>query len=75
MDGRESQKKYKDGKLVSAVGWTKNGEKCLETNVSDGNGTVSYISQEGRKSRFIYSEGMLVESDWLRQIKGKWRNY
>ena len=58
------EKKYKDGKLVSAVGWTGNGEKCPETNVSDGNGTVSRIYREDdRKIRFIYSEGMLVKND------------
>ena len=31
---------YKDGNLVTAVGWKPNGEKCPVTNVEDGNGVV-----------------------------------
>ncbi len=35
---KRSEDIYKDGKLLTAIGWKPNGEKCPHTNVVDGNG-------------------------------------
>ena len=44
---RESVKKYKDGKLMFAVSWKPDGEKCPDTNVKDGNGILVAYDKEG----------------------------
>lgn len=44
---RESVKNYKDGKLMFAVSWKPDGEKCPDTNVKDGNGILVAYDKEG----------------------------
>ena len=47
---RASVKNYKDGKLMFAVSWKPDGERCPETNVKDGNGVVVSYDNEGNES-------------------------
>ena len=42
---------HKDGKLMSAVGWKPNGEKCPVTNLKDGTGVVVWYREDGTVSR------------------------
>ena len=53
---------YEDGKLMSAVHWKLNGEKCPVTNVKDGNGVVVQYNEDGMESlRLTYKDGELVK--------------
>ena len=53
---------WKDGKLMSAVGWKPNGEKCPVTNVKDGNGVVVSYKRDGTELfRSSYKDGEEVE--------------
>jgi hypothetical protein len=58
---RESVKNYKDGKLMFAVSWKPDGEKCPETNVVDGNGVVVSYDKEGMEHhRRSFKDGIEV---------------
>ena len=46
---KKEESSFKDGKLMSAVRWKPNGEKCPVTNVEDGNGVVVYYRKDGTK--------------------------
>jgi antitoxin component YwqK of YwqJK toxin-antitoxin module len=35
---------YKNGKVMTSVGWKPNGEKCPVTNLKDGNGVKAYYT-------------------------------
>ena len=53
---------YKDGKLISAVSWKPNGEKCPVTNVKDGDGIWVLYNEDGTEvGRQTYKYGNLVE--------------
>ena len=54
--------KMKDGKLMSAVVWKPNGEKCPVTNLKDGNGVgVYYHSRTGSEERrWTYEDGKIA---------------
>ncbi len=54
---------YKDGKLMTAVAWKPNGERCPVTRVVDGNGVwVWYHESDGTKAlRVTYKDGVKVE--------------
>ena len=62
-NGQKSQEEnYKDYKLMSAVGWKPNGEKCPVTNVKDGNGVWVWYKEDGTESfRKTYKNGEIVE--------------
>ena len=58
---RASVKNYKDGKLMFAVSWKPDGERCPETNVKDGNGVVVSYDKEGNEShRLSFKDGVEV---------------
>ena len=51
---------YQDGRLMSVVVWKPNGDKCLKTNLKNGNGDVGYYyesGQEGPLSPKEYRDG------------------
>jgi len=49
---------YKDGKLITAVAWKPNGEKCPVTNVVNGNGVLVRYNDDGMEDRrFFYQNG------------------
>ncbi|MBI68428.1 MAG: hypothetical protein CMJ38_00090 [Phycisphaerae bacterium] len=51
------EKIYKEGKLMSAVVWKPNGEKCPVTNVVNGNGVWARYNEDGtEKSRDTYKD-------------------
>ena len=53
---------YKDGKLVTAVAWKPNGEKCPVTNVVNGNGVWVWYNDDGTESfRTTYKDGVKVD--------------
>ena len=59
---KRQEESYKDRKLMSAVGWKPNGEKCPMTNVKDGNGLWVWYKEDGTESfRKTYKNGELVE--------------
>ena len=52
---------FKDGKLISAVAWKPNGEKCSVTNVKDGNGVAVMYNEDGTEGgRAILKDGEMV---------------
>ena len=52
---------YKDGKLVTAVSWKPNGDKCPVTNVVNGNGVWAWYNPDGTEGvRFTYKDGEVV---------------
>ena len=58
---RESVKNYKDGKLMFAVSWKPDGEKCPDTNVKDGNGILVAYDKEGMEdTRRSFRNGVEV---------------
>ena len=58
---RESVKNYKDDKLMAAVSWKPDGEKCPDTNVKDGNGILVVYDKEGvENTRWIFKDGVEV---------------
>ena len=64
-DGNEDRKAiekiYKGGLLISAKSWKPNGEKCPETNISDGSGIVVDYRWEGtRWFRLSYKNGLPI---------------
>ena len=59
---KRQEENYKDYKLMSAVGWKPNGDKCPETNVKDGNGLWVWYKEDGTESfRKTYKNGKIVE--------------
>tara|TARA_B100001964_G_scaffold195917_1_gene220210 strand:- start:332 stop:1225 length:894 start_codon:yes stop_codon:yes gene_type:complete len=49
---------YRDDKLMTAIAWKPNGEKCPVTNVVDGNGVVVWYSKDGTEAlRMTYKDG------------------
>ena len=57
-----SKATWKDGKLITAVGWKPNGEKCPHTNVVDGNGVRVWYGPHGVElCRRTYKDGVKVE--------------
>ena len=61
-DGQKAQElNHKDGKVVSAVAWKPNGEKCPVTNVKDGNGVLVWYKDDAtEKTRLTYKDGERV---------------
>jgi antitoxin component YwqK of YwqJK toxin-antitoxin module len=61
-NGQKKEKiTYKDGKLVTAVSWKPNGDKCPVTNVVDGNGVWVWYNPDGTESgRNTYKDGEVV---------------
>ena len=60
-----AERNHKDGKLMSAVSWKPNGEKCLHTNVKGGNGVcVEYRPDGTEKSRSNFRGGEEVSLWW-----------
>ena len=67
---KEEEANWKDGKLMSAVRWKPNGEKCPVTNVKDGNGVVVQYNEdtdlirmglrEVEFARFTYKDGRRI---------------
>jgi hypothetical protein len=58
---RESVKKYKDDKLMSAVSWKPDGEKCPDTNLKAGNGILVVYDKEGTENtRQRFKDGVEV---------------
>ena len=45
--GRKCVFLYKDGKLLEAEVWMEGGQKCTETNLINGNGTVRFFDEDG----------------------------
>ena len=59
---KEEEAIYRDGKLMSAVAWKPNGEKCPVTNVKDGNGVWVRYNEDGTElGRFTYKDGKRVD--------------
>ena len=53
---------YKDGKLVTIVVWKPNGEKCLHTNIVNGNGVRTWYNDDGTDDfRVTIMDGVLVK--------------
>jgi antitoxin component YwqK of YwqJK toxin-antitoxin module len=53
---------FKDGKLISAVAWKPNGEKCPVTNVVNGNGVAVMYNPDGtEKGRMTHKDGEPVK--------------
>ena len=44
---KKSEMTWKDGKLVTAVAWKRNGNKCPHSNVVDGNGVYVDYNEDG----------------------------
>ncbi len=52
---------YKDGKIMTAIGWKPNGEKCPVTNVVDGNGVWVWYNDDGTEGgRTTFKDGESV---------------
>ena len=59
---RESVKKYKDDKLMSAVSWKPDGEKCPDTNLKAGNGILVVYNKDGMENaRWRFKDGVEVD--------------
>ena len=50
---------YKDSKIVTAVAWKFNGERCPVTNVVNGNGVVVKYYRYGVLARNAYKDGFI----------------
>ena len=58
----KSLSEYAYGKLISAVVWKPDGEKCPVTKFKDGNGVVVEYNEDGtEKNRYTYRDGEPVE--------------
>ena len=44
---KKSEMTWKDGKLVTAVAWKRNGEQCPHSNVVNGNGVYVDYNEDG----------------------------
>ena len=55
---------YKDDKIMSAVAWKPNGDKCPVTNVKGGNGVLVLYFEDGTEdSRYTYKDGERVKTN------------
>ena len=61
-DGTQRERTtWKDGKLMTAIVWKPDGEKCPATNVLKGHGIFVVYNKDGsQKKRFTYRDGELV---------------
>ena len=51
----------KSGRLISAIAWKPNGEKCPFTRVNEGDGVLVGYNEDGTESeRITYKEGEQV---------------
>ena len=58
---KQAQGTYKRDKLMTAVAWKPNGEKCPETNLVDGNGILVGYGKDGTEDwRVTYKDGEKV---------------
>ena len=58
---RESVKRFKNGKLISALSWKPDGVKCPVTKVEEGNGIVVVYTKEGtERERRSFKDGVEV---------------
>ena len=58
---KQSEYTWEKGKLMTAVTWKPNGEKCPVTKVVNGNGVVVRYYDDGTESgRQIYKDGEVV---------------
>ena len=69
-DGTQRERTmWNNGKLMTAVAWKPDGEKCPSTKVMKGNGIVVRYNKDGsEEKRFTYQDGELVS---LTQIEEK----
>jgi antitoxin component YwqK of YwqJK toxin-antitoxin module len=61
---KEREGHWKNGKVISLEAWKPNGEKCLLTNVKDGNGLSAYyddIQSWPEIACYIWMDGEVVE--------------
>ncbi len=59
---KKCESNWKDGKVMSAVVWKPNGQKCPVTNIDkDGNGVIVWYNDDGTEERFTYKDGKFVE--------------
>ena len=49
VQDRSNESIYKDGKLLTEIGWQPNGERCPFTNVLNGSGTLVLWHENGQK--------------------------
>jgi antitoxin component YwqK of YwqJK toxin-antitoxin module len=68
---KRRERTYKDGKLINAVVWKPNGEKCPQTDVVNGNGVVVYYKEDGTESRRVtYKDGVMrAEEERTRTVE------
>ena len=58
---KQREMNFKVGRLMSVEVWKPNGEKCLVTNVKDGNGVMVWYKEDGTEDfRFIFKDGERV---------------
>ena len=62
--GRKYVFLYKDGKLLEAEVWIEGGQKCTETNLINGNGTVRFFDEMVQSSSIIKTEKITCEFDY-----------
>jgi antitoxin component YwqK of YwqJK toxin-antitoxin module len=61
---KSSEETHKDGKLITAVAWKPNGEKCPVTNVKNGNGVFVQYWKDGTEGlRSTFKDGEVVDED------------
>jgi antitoxin component YwqK of YwqJK toxin-antitoxin module len=59
---KEGERGWQDGKLMEAVHWQPNGEKCPETNLNNGNGVVVWYNEDGTEGgRSLFKDGERVD--------------
>ena len=59
---KRSERTHKDNKLVTAVAWRLNGEKCPVTNVVNGNGGWVWYNDKGQvHRRWTFKDGKRVK--------------
>ena len=55
---KRHEETYKDGRLITAIVWRPNGEKCPDTNVVKGNGVWVLYNEDGTEFvRHTYKDG------------------
>ncbi len=55
---KKAEYTHKNDKLITAVAWKPNGEKCPHTNVVDGNGVAVHYNEDGTEAgRETYKDG------------------
>ena len=58
---KQGEGTYKGDKLMTAVIWKPNGEKCPETNIVDGNGLAVFYNDDGTENR----RQTCKDGDWV----------